>query len=61
MIRTIEKKLSSTSYRTEFPYDQPVSIDRIMIQNIVLLKLNRIIYKIIVYGVVTNLYMRIIR
>ena len=26
MIRAVEKKLSSTGYRTEFPYDQPVTI-----------------------------------
>ena len=60
MVGTVKKKLCPTGNGTEFSDNQAVLIDRIMIENIILLKLGRVIYKIIVYGIITNYNIRII-
>ena len=48
MIGTIEDKLCTAGYRTEFADNKPVIIYRIMVEDIVLLEVSRIIHKIIV-------------
>lgn len=44
----------------EFADYQAVLVDRIMIEDIILLKLSRVIYKVIVYGIITNYDIRIV-
>lgn len=60
MVGTVKKKLCSTSNRTEFADYQAVLVNRIMIEDIILLKLSRIIYKVIVNSVITNYDIRIV-
>lgn len=60
MVGTVKKKLCPTGNRTEFTDYQAVLVDRIMIEDIILLKLSRVIYKVIVYGVITNYDIRIV-
>lgn len=60
MVGTVKKKLYPTGNGTELSDNQAVLIDRIMIENIILLKLSRVIYKIIVYGIITNYNIRIV-
>ena len=51
MVSTVKKKLCPTGNRTEFADYQAVLVNRIMIEDIILLKLSRVIYKVIVNGV----------
>lgn len=60
MVGTVKKKLCPTGNRTEFADYQAVLVDRIMIEDIILLKLSRVIYKVIVNGVITNYDIRIV-
>ena len=55
MIRAVKYKFRPTSYRAELPNHQPVMINRILIQHIILLKLHRVIDKIIVHGILPHL------
>ena len=60
MVGTVKKKLCPTGNRTEFADYQAVLVDRIMIEDIILLKLSRIIYEVIVYSIITNYDIRIV-
>ena len=60
MVGTVKKKLCPTGNRTEFADYQAVLVNRIMIEDIILLKLSRIIYKVIVNSVITNYDIRIV-
>jgi len=55
VIGTVENKLCSTGYRAEFAYNQTVMVYRIMIQHIILLKLTRVIYEVVVNGEIADL------
>jgi hypothetical protein len=58
MIRTGKQELCSTGNRAEFTHLQLITVNRIAIQNIVLLKIPWIIHKVVIHCVVTNLYAR---
>ena len=46
MVGTVKKKLCPTGNRTEFADYQAVLVDRVMIEDIILLKLSRISYSL---------------
>lgn len=60
MVGTVKKKLCSTGNRTEFADYQAVLVDRVMIEDIILLKLSRVIYEVIVNSAITNYDIRIV-
>ena len=55
MVGAIENKLCATGYRAEFTDNQTVMVYRIMIQHVILLKLTRVIYEVIVNGEISDL------
>lgn len=54
MVGAIENKLCATGYRAEFTDNQTVMVYRIMIQHVILLKLTRVIYEVIVNGEISD-------
>lgn len=58
MIRTGKQELCSAGNRAESTYLQLITVNQIVIQNIVLLKIPWIIHKVVIHCVVTNLYAR---
>ena len=59
MVRTVKQEFRSACNGAEFPDYKSVMIDGIVIQNIIFLKLSRIIYKIVVYRIISNFDIRI--
>lgn len=59
MICTVEKKLRAAGNGAEFSDDQPFVIDRIVVQHIVLLKIRRIFFKVIVDRIVADRNIRV--
>ena len=55
MVRAVEQEFGAAGDGTELPDDQPVVVDRVMVQHIVLLKFRWVIDKVIVHRVVANL------
>lgn len=54
MVGAIEQETSATGDRAKLTDNQPVMVNRIMVKNIILLKINRIIYKVVIHGVVAH-------
>ena len=54
MVRAREEKLRAARNRAELADDQPIPIDGIVIQHIVLFKPRRVVNKVVVYRVVAN-------
>ena len=54
MVGAVEQKTSATGNRTKFADNQLVMVNGIMIKNIILLKINRIVYKVVIHGVVPH-------
>ena len=48
MVGAIEQETSATGDRAKLTDNQPVMVNRIMVKNIILLKINRIIYKVVI-------------
>lgn len=59
MVSTVEKELSSTGDGTKLADYQAVSVDRVVIQHIVLFEQGRVVDKIVIYGIVPNRDVRI--
>jgi hypothetical protein len=55
MIGAGKQKMSAAGNGTKLPNHQPVMVDGIVIQHVIFLKIYRVIYKIVVNGVIANL------
>ena len=55
MICACEYKFCTTGNRAELSNHKSVMIDRVMIQHIILLKITRIVSKIVIHCIITNL------
>ena len=54
MVGAIEQETSATGDRAKLTNNQPVMVNGIMVKNIFLLKINRVIYKVVIHGVVAH-------
>ena len=54
MICTVKEKLCAAGNGTEFFYNKMIMVYGVMVQNIVFLKPNRVIDKIIVHRIISN-------
>lgn len=60
MIGTVENKLYTTCYRTEFTYDKSFVVNRIMVEDVIMLKITRVGYKVVINSIIADLDRRIL-